>query len=1013
MFRYFSAVLIIMLLICGIAAADEYRIVPVTGWSAGFLKQSQVDKLLGVPGVASSLGDIRNANCNAVLPQVRRRADVCYPSAVGEPFMSGLTPTNFNALQAMISAAHDTTGGKKRIEVHCWIVAFRTGTGDLYAQHSNPSDPDNYWMTCDANGQESADKTFDPGHPKAQEHVINVVMDLVNNYDIDGIHFDYIRFTDSSQGYNPTSVARFNARYGRTGQPASGDALFKQWRRDQVTAVVRKVYAKIQAVKPWVKVSGSFICSTPSPKASTRAEFLKSSAYLKYSDWDSWIQEGIIDFAAPMVYFNMTTRTQDYINWINFQKDRKGNRLMVPDAGTYLNFLPDAINMLSLTRDPSPVGNYADGFGAYSYQSPYAIDKASSTYGPWSTFSAQLVSQITPQWADVPDMPWKSTPAKGHIGGTVTAPPNNRWADGAIVTITGPESRTMTCDGTGFYAFIDLTPGTYTISATYDAFYQEKTVTVTAGHIENGDIALTQIDTSHPIISDVAITDITDGTAKITWLTDMPCTGQVEYDFVPHYGQSTAENPSYLVSHTAILQGLNPNTNYTLRIKATNIAGLTSYSASCSFKTRPVETTIIVDDLDEDNCILSGNWIRTTYTTGWANSFVYRSSVAGEPTATAVFAPVFPRSGPYKVSTYYHAGANRTADACFTVNSPSGSQQTIINQQKNDYTWMQLGQITHFDAGKSGNVTLTNKTASASGLVVADAVKFEYLGDLTPPVMSNVTDERYTISTTNLQAQWSGADPESGIAMYRYAIGTQPGIADVLPWTDAGTSTSINIDGLSLEVGCRYYISVRAINGAGLLSAPAISSGVMVASPVDNIAQAKELITEPVYIDSIGVTAVFPTKFYVEQENRAAGIRVESAQSLSPNQKVGLFGIVGLADGCEPALLDCKVVPGDIGPVINPLGMVTRSIGGLGLCTTGLLVRVAGKVTSVVSDGFYLDDGSGHLNPEGGAGVKIWTGSPNSVTKDTFVAVTGAVSCTILSGQSYPVILSREINVVQ
>lgn len=1008
--RILSAVLIVGFLICSAVAADEYRIVPVTAWSAGFLKQSQVDKLLGVPGVASSLGDIRTGKCNAVLPQVRRRADVCYPSAVGEPYMSGLSPTNFNALQAMINAAHDTTGGKKRIEVHCWIVAFRTGTGTLYTQHSNPSDPENYWMTCDANGQESEDKTFDPGHPQAQEHVVNVVMDLVSNYDIDGIHFDYIRFTDSTQGYNPTSVARFNARYGRTGQPASGDALFKQWRRDQVTAVVRKVYARIQAVKPWVKLSGSFICSTPSPKASTRAEFQKSSAYLKYSDWDSWIQEGIIDFAAPMVYFNMTTRTQDYINWINFQKDRKGNRLMVPDAGTYLNFLPDAMNMLSLTRDPSPAGNYADGFGAYSYQSPYAIDKSSSTYGPWSTFNAQLLSQITPQWADVPDMSWKSAPAKGHIGGTVTAPPDNGWADGAIVTITSPESRTMTCDGTGFYAFIDLPPGTYTIAAAYGPYCQEKSVTVTAGNIEDGDIVLTRIDTSIPVISDVSITDITDGAAKITWLTNMPCVGQVEYDFMPHYGQSTVENLSYLVSHTATLQGLNPDTDYTLRIKATSMADLTSYSADFSFKTSAAETTIIIDDLDEANCVLSGNWIRTSYTTGWANSFVYRSGVTGDPSATAVFAPVFPRSGPYIVSTYYHAGANRTTNAYFTVNSPSGSEQTIVNQQASDYTWVQLGQITHFDIGKSGNVTLTNQVGTADGLVVADAVKFEYLGDITPPVMSNITDERYTTSTTSLNAHWAGSDPESGISLYKYAVGTQPGAADIKPWTDAETGTSAVIDGLSLGVGCKYYISVRAINGAGLISAPATSSGVTVASRVDNISQAKELVAEPVYLDSIGVTAVFPNRFYVEQENRAIGIRVESAQALSPNQRVGIFGMVELADGCEPAILDCKVVSGEIGPTIYPLGMVTKSIGGLGLCTTGLLVRVAGKVTSVTSDGFYLDDGSGHSDTTGGIGIKVWTGAPNSAAKGAIMGVTGVVSCHVISGTTYPVILAREIN---
>lgn len=50
-----------------------------------------------------------------VIVQVRRRADVCYPSGMGEPYMSGLTPSNFNALLAMIDAAHDTTGGKKHL----------------------------------------------------------------------------------------------------------------------------------------------------------------------------------------------------------------------------------------------------------------------------------------------------------------------------------------------------------------------------------------------------------------------------------------------------------------------------------------------------------------------------------------------------------------------------------------------------------------------------------------------------------------------------------------------------------------------------------------------------------------------------------------------------------------------------------------------------------------------------------------------------------------------------------
>ena len=119
-------------------SAAEWRAFWVDTWgNPGILNQGEVDTLLGVPGNANSLGRIREVNCNAVFIEVRRNCDACYPSSMGEPYMSGLSPANFNALQACINAAHDTTGGKKRIEVHCWIVTFRTSGGLVYSQHSD------------------------------------------------------------------------------------------------------------------------------------------------------------------------------------------------------------------------------------------------------------------------------------------------------------------------------------------------------------------------------------------------------------------------------------------------------------------------------------------------------------------------------------------------------------------------------------------------------------------------------------------------------------------------------------------------------------------------------------------------------------------------------------------------------------------------------------------------------------------------------------------------------------
>ena len=196
-----------------------------------------------------------------VIVQVRRRSDVCYPSGVGEPYMSGLSPANFNALQAMINAAHDTTGGKKRIEVHCWSVTFKTGNGDglLAAQryaHGQPHRPRQ--LLADARQQHHRRRerrqglrprpSQVPGVPRQRAHGPGELRDDRRARRHRWPHRRHpLRLHPlhgNNQGYNPTSVARYNARYGLTGHPASSNEQFKQWRRDQVTRFVRQVYAR-------------------------------------------------------------------------------------------------------------------------------------------------------------------------------------------------------------------------------------------------------------------------------------------------------------------------------------------------------------------------------------------------------------------------------------------------------------------------------------------------------------------------------------------------------------------------------------------------------------------------------------------------------------------------------------------------------------------------------------------------------------------------------------------------
>ncbi len=1110
------------------ACAAEYRAFWVDAWGTGIHSQAEVNTLLGVVGDPNSKGHIREANCNTVFIQVRRNCDTAYPSGVGEPFMSGMSPANFDGLSAAIRAAHDTTGGKKRIEVHAWIVTFRTSGGAVYNLHRDTptgslTELDNYWPSRTYSGAETSDKAFDPGHPLVEEYITNVVMDLVMNYDIDGIHYDYIRFTANDQGYNPTSVARYNARYGLTGLPSPGDEQWKQWRRDQVTALVRRTYAKIQAVKPWVKQSGSFVTWNPSPSASTRAAFTATRPYYDvYSDWDSWIQEGIVDMAVPMTYYNYASLPNDWTRWMNFEKDRKGNRHMIIGPGIYLNSLSNSILEIQQTRTPSPSGNYAHGFSGYSYRTPY-------NGGNWANFRPQLVSQVTPTWDDIPDMPWKSNPTKGHISGTVTYAANGKWADGATVTIAGPVNKSMRCDGTGFYAFIDVPPGTYTVTAGMSGYPNiVKTVTVAIGEV-TGNMYVTDFSLGEkpiPIISAVQASNISNNAATITWTTDLASSSQVEYGTTTSYGTQTPVNSTPVTLHSVTLSGLTPNTVYHYRVISTNANGTatsgdftfatigppsilsaqidntTAESATITWTTNHptdgyvnygttsaygsqvadpatgVSHTVTITGLEPSTlyhyqCVASNIYGTTqtadlTFSTtagatdivvdntdpGWSNTSTNPSNtwtvaaVAGVPkigtnylyrngdgsltevpsTRKCRWTPNLPQSGIYDVYAFYQLGTNRNTAARYTIYYDGGQVTSIQNQYSslaNQGDWFLIGQDLPFKAGTSGYVELTTMSLDTK-LVSADAVKWvlKSSGDSTPPVMTSVVDEMYTTSTTSLQASWSASDPESGIAKYEYSVGSYPDAADIKGWTDAGTATSATITGLSLSEGGTYFITVRATNGEGLVSDPMTSSGVTVARPVLTIAQAKGLPDDAlVGLPMRSVSAVFPGSFYVQELERASGIRIESNASVSPNDRVQVFGRLSLVDGCERALTNCKVILGTAGPAVKPMLLNIKAIGGGdfgpytpgvygsdGLNNIGLLVTVAGKVTAVTSDGFYLDDGSAIQDDSGNTGIKVWTGTANSATKDSMLLVTGVVSCRQgTDDRVYAQILSKQI----
>lgn len=817
------------------ARADELRGWWVDAFGAGFRSQSEVTKLLGTPGVASSKGDVRNANCNAVFVEVRRRADVAYPSGMGEPYMSGLSPSNFNALQAIINAAHDTTGGKQRVEVHAWIVTFATSTGSqvspVYYQHNNPNDPDNYWVTLDDSGNETSDKAFDPGHPKAAQYIHDVCMDLVNNFDIDGLHFDYIRFTGINQGYNPTSISRFRQQFpNKPGNIPYTDDDFEQWRRDQVTAVVRNVYASIQESKPWVKLSGAFITGAPGPTSSTRNAFKNTRPYYQYySDWDSWLQEGIIDMAVPMAYFDQGgSYANDYTRWMNFVKDRKANRHAIVGPGVYLNSLSNAIYQIQQTRNPSPSGNYAQGFCGYSYRVPYSG-------GTWSSFYPSLVAQVTPATASIPTMPWKTAPTVGHIHGHIYDGSSGAAVDGATVTATGPVTRAQKSDGTGHYAFIDLPPGSYTLAVTMPQFANASAQrSVVAGNIITQNFTLTPSGCAYPVISGVTAQGISSQYATILWTTDLPSDSRVEYGTTPSYGTITLLNPALVTNHSVLLSGLTSNTQYYYRVISAPSGGCSSFSSGATFTTTGVTVPDIIIESRKSNGDLtaspgyleSGSWgnssAKSTVSGLTGSGSRYCNNFSG---ATATFVPSLPYSGPYEVYVTWGASSNG-ASTNFKVTS-GGS--VVYNQnwdqnnaQPYENQWQFVGEY-NFNAGQSvSNASVkidgaasSHGTTGGTPRLMSDAVKFVFkgsAGDVEPP--SRPAGLQVDSVTTNeVHLSWTAATDNTAVTGYRIYRDSQ--------LLDSATGTTYTVVGLAPNISGSYAVS--ALDAAGNESAQSIS----------------------------------------------------------------------------------------------------------------------------------------------------------------------------------------------
>ena len=261
------------------------------------------------------LDRLKEANFNTVIMQTRLRGDLIYPSQI-ETFPEALTGRagrnpGYDPLAFAIEECH-----KRGMELHAWIVTIPAGNNrqvKLLGKHSVVRKKRKIVK------QHQGAWYLDPGHPETADYLASIVREIVSRYDVDGIHFDYIRYPENAHRFPDRDTHR---KYGK------GKDL-KQWRRDNITSIVRRLHAEVKQQKPWVKVSSSPVGKF---KDTSRYSSLGWNAYeTVYQDAQGWLEQGIHDALFPMMYFKDNHFYPFVLDW----KENDYSRWVVPGLGIY------------------------------------------------------------------------------------------------------------------------------------------------------------------------------------------------------------------------------------------------------------------------------------------------------------------------------------------------------------------------------------------------------------------------------------------------------------------------------------------------------------------------------------------------------------------------------------------------------------------------------------------------------------------------------------------------------
>ncbi len=275
----------------------------------------------------------KDAGYNAVVFQVRPAADAFYKSEY-EPYSEWLTGKqgrapypDFDPLTFMVERTH-----AQKMEFHAWINPFRAVAtiqyADVCASHISNTRPE-WFFTY------GGSKYFNPGIPEVRDYLVKVIVDIVERYDVDGIHFDDYFYPYPVKGDDNKFIdVPDEAAYQRYRGSFSNKA---DWRRNNVNEFIRACNEAIKKAKPWVQFgvgpAGVWRNKREDPDGS-ETNSLSAYDYL-YADVLTWSKNGWVDYVAPQVYWNINHRWNQFEKCVKWWNDHANGRNVYIGLGAY------------------------------------------------------------------------------------------------------------------------------------------------------------------------------------------------------------------------------------------------------------------------------------------------------------------------------------------------------------------------------------------------------------------------------------------------------------------------------------------------------------------------------------------------------------------------------------------------------------------------------------------------------------------------------------------------------